>query len=737
MRPTLFQARVPLVPRDYQHNDHDESFRLWDEGVRGVLTRIFTGGGKTPTTCQKIKTWLRRGDNYHAMIVSYERDLVWQFAQEVEDFLGITPGIEMGDEHVPADQVPPVVVASRASLLPARLATPRQIDDLAQYGFPNAGDLPRRLCKRFLRHLAAGGDPDLVTDDIGRFRAEALAPGQPASRLHKFDWRLNWLVVFDEAHRHAHSLKSVGHIVDWFDRNPLSRRSGLTATPKRGDGISIGHKMFPGVAIDYPLCHLTRPCAVRDGWAVPYVQKYIEVEGVDFKNLKRVKGDFDEAELERVLGEEGQLAKLVQPLLDMVDDRRTLVFSPGKEMAKNVARYVNARRKAVCPDCQARRWYPSRLIGDGAACPCGRAVQPGDVTRDRDPARSINGDTPEHERKQVYRAHQGGHFQFLSVCGLCREGYNDPDIACVAVFRPVSKKASSLAEQMKGRGCRPCRSVVPVLNELLTPEERVEAIATSEKPDCLIVDLVGITGLADCASTVQIYAEGLDDEVTQRAAELLEDGGRDEGGADVEKVVRRAKAEVEAERAEAERRRREEAETRAKAQAEVTYTEHAMGVGGGPDAKPGQATAATYNLLSFLGMEVLVPISQRRAGRMIDFLKQRMPRAEVARLNGLSDGDWKPVGPSEKQARCLRRQGIAVDESWSGWDASQLIGAHRQPDEFERKKLAEIQRAADGGALDGVAWDVRLAKRVLPPDSYRRLVEAGKARRHQLLQPTC
>jgi superfamily II DNA or RNA helicase len=726
-----------LVPRDYQRQTHDECFRLWDAGQRGVLARVFTGGGKTPLSCLAIRTWLARGPDYRALIVSYERGLVWQFAQEVEDFLGIPPGIEMGDEHVPAGHLPPVVVACRASLLPAPGPTPRQISDLAQYGFPSVADLPKRLCKRLLRHLAANGDPDLITDEIVRFRAEALAPGRPHSRLHKFDWRLNWLVIFDEAHRHAHSLKSVGPVVDWFDQNPRSRRLGLTATPKRGDGISIGDKMFPGIAIDYPLFHLTKPSAVSQGWAVPYVQKYIEVEGVDFKNLKKVKGDFDDAELERVLGEEGQLAQLVEPLLDLVGRRRTLIFSPGVEMAKNVARYINARRQAVCPDCQARRWYPSRLIGDGATCPCGRAVRPEDITSDRDQARSIHGKTPEHERKQTYAAHQGGQFQFLSVCGLCREGYNDPDIACVAVFRPVSKKASSLAEQMKGRGCRPCRSVIPVLNQLLTAEERVEAIAASDKRDCLIVDLVGITGLADCASTVQIYAEGLDDEVTQRAADLLEEDGRDAAGANVEEALKRAKAEIEAERAEAERRRREEAETRAKAQAEVKYTEHAMGVGGGADMRPGQATAATYRFLAHLGMEVVVPISQKRAGRMIDFLKQRLSREQVARRNGLNDGDWRPTGPTDKQARCLRRQGIPIDESWSGWDASQLIGAALQPAEFEQRKLAEIRDAVDHGALTGVALDIRLVKRVLPADRRQRLVEAGRAKREQLDVAKC
>ena len=48
-----------------------------------------------------------------------------------------------------------------------------------------------------------------------------------------------------------------------------------------------------------------------------------------------------------------------------------------------------------------------------------------------DMARSLDGTSPDEHRKRVYKTHQAGEFQVLSVCGLCREGYNDPGIAAV------------------------------------------------------------------------------------------------------------------------------------------------------------------------------------------------------------------------------------------------------------------------------------------------------------------
>ena len=728
------QCRAGIVPRDYQIVDHDESFRLWDAGTTGVLTRGFTGCGKTLQSCLKADTWLQRSSNHRVMVISYEEQLVKQFAQEVEDYLGITAAIEMADLKIDPQFIPPITIASRASLLVAKPPTEDQIAALRGFGINDPGCAPGRSIKRLLRLLKDGVDVQDVRDELARINAEPEAKDGCWSRVHKFDWHYDWLVCFDEAHKHAHHLVSVGHLVDWFGQNPNSRRSGATATPKRFDGKSIGDKMFPGIAMDYPLYKPGQPCGVSDGWAVPYKQRYIEVEGVDFKTLKKIAGDFDEGELEHVLGQEETLAKLIEPLLDMVGDRRTLIFSPGVQMAKDVAQYINARSRAVCT-CSRAKWYPTLLIGDGAQCACGRLIETSDVDLRPDQARELDGTTV--DRTPIYEGHQAGEFQFLSICGLCREGYNDPDISCVAVFRPVSKKASALAEQMKGRSCRPLRGL---LNGLELKEDRLAAIAESTKPYALIVDLVGITGLADCASTVQIYSEGLPDTIQKRAADILAEDGLD-GEVDVEGAIEQAKREdsearekARLEREAAEQHSRELAERRAKAGADVTYTTHEVGVGS--NANTNEATEKQYRKMAFLGMDIRnTLLSKRQAGRIIDQLLRGVPIGEVARTNRISEENWMVRGPSAKQQFALHRLG----RDWikTPADASLVISAMKNPTEFSQNMTAELTGARDDDHLTNVAHKlVNVSKTVrIAPDVYSRLVALGTARRAQLRTP--
>lgn len=549
-----------FTARDYQGRGIEEAYRLWDEGNVGVLFRQPTGTGKTVSGTLIIDRWLQRGDNYRALVLAHERQLITQFATEIEDILGDRPAIEMGTRHCSGKE--PVIVASRQTL---------RVD----------------------------GDGD-----------------DAVSRLYKFDPSLNWLLVIDEAHRWKRGLTSCRPIIEHFEQNPDHRRLGLTATPERTDKTSLAG-LFPGIASDYRLFDLDGgPSAVNDGWAVPYDQRFVVVEGVDFKNLREIAKDFDKNELERVLGESETLAKLVTPMLDLVGDRRTIIFNPGTQMAKDVALYINAK------------------LGWEAAM-------------------SLDGGYPDEERQFVYSRHQKGQFQFLSVCGLCREGYNDPGIQAVSIFRPT--KSRPLAEQMKGRGCRPLRGLV---NGDMTPDQRKQAIAASEKPNCMIVDLVGVTGIADCASTASIMAGSKPDEVIARANENMVNKPAAEP-CDVAEEIRKAERELAEEREQArlERearkvREQEEMDRKAKLEAEVRYTQRQVSNGQGGAVVGGKqsilATPAQLMYLDRLGLKGdLSHVSKGQAGRMITQLKQGVSPEHVATLNRL--GGKRVENPEPKQ----------------------------------------------------------------------------------------
>lgn len=484
-----------IKPRDYQAAAIERTFRLFESGSPGVIVRQPTGTGKTVVGTLIADRWLKQGANYRVLWLAHEKQLIWQAAEEVRDILKHRPGIEMADEAVNANRMPKIVVASRASLYQRQR-----------------------------------------TNDDGTETVD--------SRLFKFDCqRWNWLVIIDEVHRWLSSMKSCRHIIKWFAQNPLSRRLGLTATPERGDKKTLA-KIVPDVAADYPLYDpLGGPNAVDDGWAVPYDQRFVVVEGVDFTTLREVAKDFDKHELEAILGERSQLLKLVQPTLDLVGARPTIIFCPTVNMAKSVAQTINESRP--------------------------------------DQAVALDGTTPDFERAREYRRFEQGEFQFLVVCGLCREGYNNPSIGAVAVFRPT--KSRGLAEQMKGRGCRPLRGLVDGLGS--APARRA-AIAASAKPNCMIVDLVGITGFADAVTTAEILARGLPDVIVERANRnaLLKGGPLDmaeELKAAQRQIDEEEKEKARLEQIERERREAERAERAARLKANVRYQTFQLAQGEG------------------------------------------------------------------------------------------------------------------------------------------------------------
>lgn len=732
------KPRYAIVPRQYQWDCHSKCFELWQKGLTGVLARQATGTGKTITACIVMDTWLQQSPSHRAMVVSYEKQLVWQFAQEVEDVLRIKPAIEMEKEEIDPDgDMPQIVVASRQSLAQQPLADEAQRAKLREFGIEEFGLLTKHRAKYLIQAARKGVSRLQIQEEVSIFQQDYKCNQRTrsVSRLYKFDHELHWLVIYDEAHKHAYKLTTVQHIVDWFSQNPRYRALGLTATPKRYDNVSIGHRMFPGIAIDFPLWSPVATNAVDEGWAVPYRQRYVQVKSVDFVAIKQLAGT-SQTKWDSIVGKalERELATLCDPTLNMVGNRKTLVFSPTVQIAKEVTGYINARRKCQCMFCNHIQWWPMEVIEQGLAeCrspDCHYKITTSDICTAEGETQSkvVWGEVAPRTRKEIYDQFERGEFQFLSVCGLCREGYNCPSIQAVAIFRPVSKAASSLAEQMKGRGCRPLRGVVDGLS---TPEERRKAIAESDKPYCLIVDLTGVTGLGDCPSTLSIYAEGMADEVKERAQRLIE-AGED----DVLKALEDAQKQLEEEKAAEEEARRQrieaieaEAQRRAAAGAITDYTEHERGHGG---SRPlSIASEKQIHFLRFLGIEFVGwEPSIKQARQAITLIKERgLTVEQAAHALGLNDDDWERVPASNRQKFFMTKRGIPWSPQMTGYEASLAIDRHTKGGPSTYNAISRIKTCRTGDELTALGKQLSAYKQYYSAAEWQQIISAGQQRR--------
>jgi len=124
----------------------------------------------------------------------------------------------------------------------------------------------------------------------------------------------------------------------------------------------------------------------------------------------------------------------------------------------------------------------------------------------------IDGTTPDDERSRILRKFKDGEIQLLVNVGIATEGFDSPDCEVIVMGRPTKSRA--LYTQMCGRGTRPLAGILEGLNSAF---ERKEAIATSSKPSCLILDFAGNSGKHKLMTTADILGGSYDDETKDRA----------------------------------------------------------------------------------------------------------------------------------------------------------------------------------------------------------------------------
>ncbi|CAB1129583.1 conserved protein of unknown function [Candidatus Hydrogenisulfobacillus filiaventi] len=210
------------------------------------------------------------------------------------------------------------------------------------------------------------------------------------------------LVVVDEAH-HAPS-PVYRRAIDHFRPRLLL---GLTATPFRGDKISLATVFPHGIAYAYPIQQ-----AIREGYLADIVAYRVQ-GSADLDRVRIQAGDFAPGELERAVNTAGRNAIIVRAYQQYAPGLRAVVFAVGVDHARALADTFRAAGV---------------------------------------PAEAVDGSMSRNDRQAALQRLHTGETPVICNAMLLTEGFDEPSIGAVILARPT--QSLGLYTQMLGRGTR-------------------------------------------------------------------------------------------------------------------------------------------------------------------------------------------------------------------------------------------------------------------------------------------
>lgn len=215
------------------------------------------------------------------------------------------------------------------------------------------------------------------------------------------------LVVVDEAHHtSAGSYVRILTELGAFEADgPVV--VGVTATPKRGDGVALD-----GVFQDI-VYRKTYTDMMMAGHLVPVISQAFDLIPNATRIATGIDGDYAEGALGRMMLGANAPDKIVEAWKASAEGRKTLVFTPLVSVAKAVA----------------------------------EAFQAANV-----PAAWVSGTQALTDRRQALADLAAGRVQVVANCAALTEGFDEPSVSCIVIGRPTMNE--TLYIQMVGRGTR-------------------------------------------------------------------------------------------------------------------------------------------------------------------------------------------------------------------------------------------------------------------------------------------
>lgn len=216
------------------------------------------------------------------------------------------------------------------------------------------------------------------------------------------------LCIVDESHHAAaptyeRLIRELGFLVD--DSNKLLL--GVTATPKRGDGVGLS-SIFQEIVFSRSIAW-----GIKNGYLSPLSGRKISTR-VSLKGVQTQGGDFVAAQLSRTINVSGRNELIVESYQQYAGDRKkTIAFCADVKHAQDLA-FIFAQAGI--------------------------------------PAAFIHGRMEVDERRQVLRQFEEGAIRVITNCAVLTEGFDSPLVDSILLCRPT--QSQGLYIQSIGRGTR-------------------------------------------------------------------------------------------------------------------------------------------------------------------------------------------------------------------------------------------------------------------------------------------
>jgi superfamily II DNA or RNA helicase len=213
------------------------------------------------------------------------------------------------------------------------------------------------------------------------------------------------LIIIDEAHHTP--AEGYLKIIEHFNKAKIL---GVTATPKRLDKKGLG-QIYDSVAYIYDINR-----GIKDGYLSKVIRKQVIVEHLDLSKVRKIKGDFKESDLEKEMVKKPTLYEVAKPIVELSENRPTIVFCVTVEHAKQLSEILNV-------------------------------IKP-------ESSKYLSAKDDLDTRREVLEEFRSGKIQYLCNCLLFTEGVDLPFVSCIACARPT--QSETMYTQFIGRGLRIC-----------------------------------------------------------------------------------------------------------------------------------------------------------------------------------------------------------------------------------------------------------------------------------------